>query len=627
MQRPRQHIIETESKKSLNSIIPSHWVLRELAYDYGLDFMVEIFKDENSTGNIFYIQLKGSDKTIEDNVISYQLKKEHIEYYNSILSPVLFVLFSTTTNQFWGLWSNQLKDVLIEKGSEQKTYKLNLDQEHIIDKRFFVNLENTFSIDLPKKVNISINSEGDNGTLFHQQVLKWMQFYYADYVEVNNNLLPSTIKFEYKDIADSKLSVSITSSKKKFDLNPIDLNDDTFLYLPILDINHCPRQLNEVLILVSFLLHKYNIRNSIEILIRNFANYYGQLLNPIFLFEMIKNGIETNSILEIQKFSKATIEKNRLDIFQLINFSIITFNNEGRLTELYQSNLLNAIEKLEDKSLIGTFSYNLANSYRSTHELFLASKFYQNARKNEPKYLDKFYWWFEYAGVLFLSSHFCFAEKFYKKSYELNNEYFAPLIFSLLGDSLFFQGKFSEAKDEFDKFLSVESEFSSEEIFLKRQVCENFILARLDNISFNIEKSQELTEKAFKDKNHEMLTEAIACFPLNGLAWFNYGVFLKDNKDIKNAFTAFLTAACIQDWDKEAWKNCLLISFNLNNLDGLLLIYNVILNKFGIESVNYIAEHLLKDPNLEKETKVKLVKAFSNLATTRKQSDDKKAST
>jgi len=626
VQRPRQHIIETESKKSLNSIIPDHWVLRELAPDYGLDFMVEIFKEEYSTGNIFYLQLKGSDQTIEDNVISYQLKKEHIEYYNSIPSPVLFVLFSTTTNQFWGIWSNQLKDILIEEGSEQKTYKLNLDKGHIIDKSFFTDLENTFSIDLPKKVNISINSEGDNGTLFHQQILKWIQFYYADYVDVNNSLLPSTIKFEYKEIADNKLSVSVTRSRKKFDLEPIDIKDDTFLYLPILDVNHCPQQFNEVLILVSFLLHKYNIRNSIELLIKNFENYDGQLLNPIFLFEIIKNGIESNSILEIQNLSKATIEKDRLDVFQLVNFSILTFNNEGRLTDLYQNNLLNAIEKIEDKSLIGTFSYNLANSYRSTHELFLASKYYQNARKNKPEYLDKFYWWFEYAGVLFLSSHYYFSEKFYKRSYELNSEHFVPLIFSLIGDSLFFQGKFSEAKDEFDKFLNVESDFSFEEIILKRQVCENFIFAKLDNISFDIEKSQELTEQAFKEKNPMKLTEAIACFPLNGLAWFNYGVFLKDNNDNKNAFTAFLSAACIQDWDKEAWKNCFLISLNLKNQDGLFLIYNVILNKFGIESVNYIAKHLLKDPNLEKETKIKLIKVFSDLATMRKQNDDKKAS-
>ena len=627
MQRPRQHIIETESKKSLNAIIPDHWVLRELSPDYGLDFMVEIFKGDNSTGNIFYLQLKGSDQIIKDNVISYQLKKEHIEYYNSIPSPVLFVLFSTSTNQFWALWTNQLRAILIEEGYAQKTYKLNLDKGHLIENNFFVNLENSFSIDLPKKVNITLISDGEKGELFHQQLLKWIQYYYSDFVEINNSLLPSIIKFEYKEISENTLSVSVTDSKKNFELNHVDLTDNTFLYLPILDINHAPSQLNEMLILVSFLLHKYNIRNSIELIIKNFEKYNGQFLNPIFLFEIIKKGIESNSILEVQNLSKATIEKNRLDIFQLVNFSILTFNNEGRLTDLYQRNLLAVIEKIEDKSLIGTFSYNLANSYRSTHELYLASKFYQNARKNKPKYLDKCYWWFEYAGVMFLSSHYCFSEKFYKKSYELNNENFTPLIFSLLGDSLFFQGKFSEAKVEFDKFLNLKSDFSYEEIFLKRQVCENFILAKLDKISFDYEKSRELTEQAFKGKDPEMLTEAIASYPLNGLAWFNYGVYLKDNNDNKNAFTAFLTAACIQDWDKEAWKNCFLISLNLNRLEGLILIYNVILNKFGIESVNYIAEHLLKDPNLEKEVKIKLVKAFSDLATKRKQSHDNKAST
>lgn len=627
MKRPRQHIIETESKKNLNSIIPNHWVLRELAPDYGLDFMVEIFKGERSTGNIFYLQLKGSDQIIENNVISYQLKKEHIEYYNSIPSPVLFVLFSTKTKQFWGLWSNQLKDVLIEEGSEQKTYKLNLHKGQLIDIEFFVDLENSFSYDLPKKINISIVSESEKGILFHQQLLKWIQYYYGEHIEINNSLLPSTIKFEYKDISDNLLSVLVTGSKKTFDLELVDISDDTFLYLPILDINHCPPQFNEVLILLSFLLHKFNIRHSIELLIKNIETYNGQLLNPIFLFEIIKKGIESNSIMEIQNLSKTTIEKGRLDVFQLVNFSILTFNEEGRLTDLYQSNLLSAIERLKDKSLIGTFSYNLANSYRSTHELYLSSRFYQNARKNKPEYLDKFYWWFEYAGVLFLSSHYSYSEKFYKKSYELNNEHFAPLIYSVLGDSLFFQGKFSEAKIEFDKFLKIESEFSFEEIFLKRQVCENFILAQLDNISFNVKKSSELTEKAFKERNPDLLTEAIASYPLNGLAWFNYGVFLKDNNDNKNAFTAFLTAACIQDWDKEAWKNCFLISLNLNRQEGLLLIYNVILNKFGIESVNYIADHLLKDPNLEKETKIKLVKALSDLATTRKQKDEKKAST
>ncbi len=614
MQRPRQHIIETESKKELNSIIPDHWVTRELSPDYGLDFMIEIFKEEGSTGNIFYLQLKGSDQVIENSTISYQLKKEHIEYYNSIPSPVLFVLYSTSTKQFWGLWSNKLKDVLIEEGSEQKTYKLNLDKGHLIDKAFFFELETKFSIELPKKINITCNATSEKSTLYHQQLLKWIQYYYGEFVEINNSLLPSSLNFEYNEEANNSLNIRVNSTQKKFDLAPIDITNDTFLYLPILDVKHSPKQLNEVLILIAHLFHKYNIKNSIEIILKTFSQYEGEFLTPIYLFEPIKKAIEENLIFEIHNLSKATIEQDRLDIFQFINFSILTLNDNGRLTGIYQDNLLTAIKGIKDKSLIATFSYNLANSYRSIHELYLASKYYQSARRNDPKYLDKFYWWFEYAGVLFLSSHYSISETFYRKSYQLNNENFVPLIYSLLGDSLFFQGKFREAKVEFDKFLAAESNVPFDEIFLKRQICQNFELVNLDKIVFDIPTSIKLTEQALTEKSSEKLIEAISNYPLNALAWFNYGVLLKDNNDFESAFTAFLTVACIQDWDKEAWKNCFLISFNLKKPEAMSLIYNVIIDKFGIESINFIADHILNDTVLDKDTKLKLVKAISDLA-------------
>lgn len=104
---------------------------------------------------------------------------------------------------------------------------------------------------------------------------------------------------------------------------------------------------------------------------------------------------------------------------------------------------------------------------------------------------------------------------------------------------------------------------------------------------------------------------------LNALAWFNYGVSLKDDKDFESAFTAFLTVACIQDWDKEAWKNCFLIYFNLKKTEAMSLIYNVITDKFGAESIIYIADHILNDAILDKDIKLKLVKAIADLAMTK----------
>jgi tetratricopeptide (TPR) repeat protein len=296
-----------------------------------------------------------------------------------------------------------------------------------------------------------------------------------------------------------------------------------------------------------------------------------------------------------------------------VNSAILMFNRDGRLTNLYRENLLLAISATDEKSVHGFEYYNLANSYRSTHDLYLASKYYQLARKNDPRYLKKAYWWSDFAGVFFLSSHYRCAEKCYRKSIELDPDYHVPLNYSLLGDALFFQGKFSDAQSEFDRFLNVQSAFPTEEIFLKRQICENFILAGLDNVRFDIARSMALTEEAIASKDFEKLNEAIAAYPLNALAWFDYGVFLKDDGKKNDALTAFLSAACIQDWDREAWKNCFFISLNQRNMEVAGLVYTVMIDKFGDEVVNYMAQDVLNDPKLPKEAKILLVEAMGKL--------------
>ena len=43
--RPRQHQLETESKRQFESAIPSSWIYRAKDQDYGIDGEVEIFDD------------------------------------------------------------------------------------------------------------------------------------------------------------------------------------------------------------------------------------------------------------------------------------------------------------------------------------------------------------------------------------------------------------------------------------------------------------------------------------------------------------------------------------------------------------------------------------------------------
>lgn len=100
MKRPRQHIIETKSKKRFEALVPDTWVARELNADYGLDYLIEIFKDNNSTGHLFFVQLKGTDNDIVNDTITLEyfsipvttkLPKHFIEKAMKLMVKITFL--------------------------------------------------------------------------------------------------------------------------------------------------------------------------------------------------------------------------------------------------------------------------------------------------------------------------------------------------------------------------------------------------------------------------------------------------------------------------------------------------------------------------------------------------------
>src|SRR5690606_32931398 len=117
------HITETKSQRIFERIVPAEWVCREIKPDYGVDYLVEIFDDNISTGKTFFVQLKGSTQEIEDDKFEKQLTTDNLKYYNSLALPVLIICVSVTTAQIWGIWANKL----IEQKSikeDQKTISL-----------------------------------------------------------------------------------------------------------------------------------------------------------------------------------------------------------------------------------------------------------------------------------------------------------------------------------------------------------------------------------------------------------------------------------------------------------------------------------------------------------------------
>lgn len=127
--RTCQHVIDTRAIKRVLSILPDHWVIRELTErDYGIDLIVEIFEEAgtdshnykifDSTGAIFHIQVKGTAsklKVVKDGTFSYSMRKNALSYAESFSTP--FFLFrvdvSTDDAKSYFIWTQRyIKEVL-----------------------------------------------------------------------------------------------------------------------------------------------------------------------------------------------------------------------------------------------------------------------------------------------------------------------------------------------------------------------------------------------------------------------------------------------------------------------------------------------------------------------------------
>ena len=96
-QRIDSHIIESESVKIFESVVPKEWVVRKVSEsDYGVDLYVEICDNHSMMGQLFSVQLKGTSSPQYDakkaNLSFYGLKPSTLNYWYNLPVPVLFVL-------------------------------------------------------------------------------------------------------------------------------------------------------------------------------------------------------------------------------------------------------------------------------------------------------------------------------------------------------------------------------------------------------------------------------------------------------------------------------------------------------------------------------------------------------
>jgi hypothetical protein len=106
--RPRSHQLETESRTAFSASLPAGWLFRDLAPDYGLDGIVEVFDERGvATGHLFFVQLKATDNASINSSLRVQLDRRTLDYYSTLVLPVLLAVFHSTW-EFYARWVEKL---------------------------------------------------------------------------------------------------------------------------------------------------------------------------------------------------------------------------------------------------------------------------------------------------------------------------------------------------------------------------------------------------------------------------------------------------------------------------------------------------------------------------------------
>lgn len=610
VKRVRQHIIEEESRKAFSRIVPSEWVMNDFTKDYGKDIHVEIFKNEVSTGKTFIVQLKGSDQVINDNTFNIQIKTDTLHYFKSLSTPVLLVFYSTTENQFWGIWANGLIDFYNVK-EDQKTVTINLNKGYHIDKNYFDHLEEKYDEHLPFKINLTFSGAGPLRPVLQKRICLWLDKHFPNGYLIDDGTLPDKMGFIADENAEHLL-LSFSDNDDVFPLQPLDKKKEIgFLYRPVVDENQIDAAEAEILFILTVAFIKFNPPAGLRLLSLVLPLYKGKYKTREQLLFVAGIALNAHCIHEMQALIRVTIDHQLVEEFQVLNMALF---GRPHFEELYQRNLEEAVAVFHDERVLASLYYNLGNYCRHYSEFDRAAMYYLKARKLDPAYLERFYWWHEFAGILFLLDHPKIAQMCYERAMQLDSEkQYHTIGHALLADCYFNQAKFSEAAAHYDLHLKAVvglNKTISGYYAFKHGMCQNMIDGGHDDMIIDRQRSEAVFREALKENNEDKYEAVLQLNPLHCGAWFTLGRKWLIEKEYASAFSAFLNAALILETHRESWVYCMFACVNLQRPDLSLTILSIIIEKLGADVMNEFSEVVFNNPDIALEDKEELMESI-----------------
>jgi len=586
--RTREHALETESLTNFEALVPSNWVFRRKSYDYGIDGELEIFDDTgNATGLIIFVQLKSTDSKEINKCLTEHIKVDTLKYFLKLEYPVLILKYSKHFNKIYYMWAHSKLRCSIREN--QKTTTIHFSDANTLRIESFpvlkadiINYINYHRLRIrpPFKLYLNIQSK----KIVKSKIL--LQF--KKYSELHDVCI-DFCSHEDADaigqitINEENFSLSIGGGSATVTANVADTMDEV-----LADINTSLAILFDVKGIVTFaskLLATVYKQSTI-------FNAPGMLISLLKCFYKANN---FSSCLEAAKWC-LTNKSELSDDFTIFCIWLLkhcntSHNDEQIFLEQILSLPIDFYSKKNDMGKLSTSYYNLGNYYNSVNKETQALRCYNKARKTEPNYAERNYFWSDVGGILYNSGKIKCSSKAYRKSLEIKEEGDARAKYA---DTLIALGQYSEAQNEFKNYF---------------ESCGDKVLpfwhlkyTTLINIKQNLELADckrdiKSAAKIFSEKNELTMNKLLKVLkkdPLNVDAWLEAGHIYHKQGDIEKTVQSYLWAALLRDTNLEAWAYVIFLSLSSITPEDrekrlfLAAIVDVAFERNGVEFLSYM---------------------------------------
>jgi tetratricopeptide (TPR) repeat protein len=572
---PASHRRERESQAAFELLLGDKFVYRREEPDYAIDGVAEEIDDEDRlTGLRFYVQLKSTADTDLEKALAISLKLADRDYYRSLSLPTLMVLYHEPTKTFYLRWVSEYdpyygrggKKTFTFRWQESDAWREGRADELIAEARVFREVRSP-NPPLPRPLHVVSQSAFGLSETELLYVFRDAAESCSDVIEIRSG--PPTDGAAWVEISEAEVSVNLAKV--------------TGAVLHI-DADYDPGELGSALAIDGLLMAAPAFANvdQFEIASRLISELAPKsLLLRDAGIAMALQGImagarrirESLRIADQLDRSEDTAirETSIAFTFPALKFGSDLGKEDAAFHRKTLRSRINRRKHDDDSTGAAREMVNLANLHRRRAEGRKAVHLYNEARKADPEYEQRAYYWHELGGVLWMERRYEEAANAYRRAIEIGGE---PIADALYADCLMYAGQYAEARGLFETFNAAHPDLADE--YRLKKIALDVIVDGL-----NIEDQQRDMEAAVKASprfDNDTPAETIIAGSLRQLqldalwssAWYNLGVASGRSGASDKALLAFIAGTILMpEVDMDPWTHAIFYAWNAGEKDLL----------------------------------------------------------